>query len=150
MCEPILMDFFGKSLAVRWGGLCIYVSRCIVKPRAPGWPFCTCVGYLPDLATVPPSLYSAWFSLARPATSVRMFGTTSATPWCKTRHYSVPEWRHGSFIRPDPVGTRGSLVPLPNKPSAITVPTWALPDSFRTSSLFTIVKNIGVLVIHLV
>ena len=59
-----------------------YVSRCIVKPRTPGWPFCTCLGYQvpPDLATVLSSLYSARFSLARPPTSVRMFGTTSATP----------------------------------------------------------------------
>ena len=88
------------------------MSRCIVKPRVPGWPLYTCLGYpspagLGNHAPVP---CSARFWLARPATLVRMFGMTSATLWRKTRHYSVPELCHGPFISPSLAGNRSSFL----------------------------------------
>ena len=84
--------------------MCVTVYRQF--PRVSDWSLCTRPGYQvpPDLATMPPSFLYVWCTLMGPTTSDWMFQMMSLAPWCKTCHYSVTEWHHRSFIRPDPVG----------------------------------------------
>ena len=59
-----------------------HMSRCIVKTPYP-WLTFMYLSWLPSPARLgnrAPVLCSAWFWLAKPAMSVRMFGMTSATP----------------------------------------------------------------------